>query len=215
MAVSKKLVAGGLGIAAVAALGTWAVADLTDDPDEELSTVQLGAVPAAQSPGGGSTGREVLSGTVERVGGDVDDLAIGRVELDFGPDEWVTSTGAVADYDGDGRDEALADELDGLVGRDVELIVSFDDDGDRDDADVHEIDGLPIGIRPQSGDASSDDVARAAEAEVGRGSRAVEVERDDEDDVLIWEVEVIDADGREHTVVVDASGQVLGAGVDD
>lgn len=218
MTVSKKLVAGGVGIAAVAALGTWAVADLTDDPDEDLSTISLGAVPTASGTATvPASVTETLSGTVERVGLDVDDLAIGRIELDFGPDEWVASAEGIEDYDGDGDVEAVRDELEGLEGQDVELLVSYDEDGDRDDADVHEINGLAIGVPSTSGgaEATPEEVARAAEAEVGAGSRAVDVERDDDSDVLIWEAEVIDTDGREHTVVLNAAGEVLGAEADD
>lgn len=223
--LSKRLVAGGVAIAAVAAVGTWALLELTDDPDRSVQTVDLGAVrapagttvdgaPAATVP----VSAETLAGTVERVGDDVDELAVGTVELDFGPDEWVRSAGPIEDYDGDGDAEDLRDELDGLVGRRVELVVTFDEDDDdeRDDADVLSINGLTFAVPSGSGpDATEAEVTRAAEAAVGGGARVVEIERDDEDGTTLWEVEVLDADGREHTVVLNAAGDVLGTEADD
>ena len=56
--------------------------------------------------------------------------AIDGVDLDFGPDDWVATAEAPDDFDGDGTVESLRDELAGLVGREVTLLVRFDDDGD-------------------------------------------------------------------------------------
>jgi uncharacterized membrane protein YkoI len=218
----KRLVAGGAAIAVAASVGTWAVVAAVDDPDERVDTVQLGAI----STGGSATtgALEVLAGNVEHTGEDVDDLTVDGIELDFGPDEWVTSAGAVGDLDADGRDEDLAAELEGLVGQDVDLRVAFDDDGERDDADVYEVGDVVFreagGPAPWDGDAGAGEateeaVARTAEAEIGEGARAGEVERDAEDGSVTWEVEVVDADGREHTVVLNAAGDVLGSSVDD
>jgi hypothetical protein len=40
----KRLALGGVAIAAVASLGTWGLVTLTDDPDEDVDTVQLDAI---------------------------------------------------------------------------------------------------------------------------------------------------------------------------
>ena len=44
---------------------------------------------------------------------------IGDVELHFGPNWYITSAIAVEDYDGDGENELVIDELLGLVGTEV------------------------------------------------------------------------------------------------
>jgi hypothetical protein len=246
MDTKKRLVLGAVGIAAVASLGTWGVIAATDDPDEDVETVLLDNVATQNGgddlndddgDGNGDgddrpvTALEALSGTVELVpddDGDDDaddaiDLRVDGVELDFGPDEWVLDAEATDDLDGDGDTEALATELEGLVGQDVGLQVGYDD-GERDDADVYEVNGTvfrelggpaPWDADGDAAEATQDDVARAAEAEIGDGARAVEVDRDDEDGSLTWEVDVVDADGREHTVVLNGAGEVLGSEADD
>jgi len=44
---------------------------------------------------------------------------IGEVELHFGPNWYITSVIAAEDYDGDGEEELVIDELIGLVGTEV------------------------------------------------------------------------------------------------
>jgi len=46
---------------------------------------------------------------------------IGDVELHFGPNWYITSAIAAEDYDGDGENELIIDELLGLVGTEVTL----------------------------------------------------------------------------------------------
>lgn len=240
MTISRNMVAGGVAVVALTVLATLGVVRLTDDPDREVEAVQLGAVstsgedatgtgasPSGTDDGGAPravVGLEELSGTGTRSGGDVDDLSVDGIELDFGPDEWVVDAGPIEDFDGDGDTEPLRDEIDGLVDQPVDLLVSYDDDGERDDADVYEISGLtfrdpsgPAPWEPEDSAAVADEAAvtQAAADEIGAGSEVVEVDRDDEDGAVVWEVEVIDADGREHTVLVDAAGEVLGSSQDD
>jgi len=163
-------------------------------------------------------GLDELSGTVTRDpdddgdGDDPDDLAIGRVDLEFGPDRWVATAGPSHDYDGDGTAEPLRDELDGLVGTEATLRVRFDDDGD--DADVYLINGLPYrditGPPPWlSADAVDEERIRAAAAAaVGEGARVVDLEAE-AGTAVAWEAEVVDRDGREHDVLLDAAGRVI------
>jgi hypothetical protein len=51
-------------------------------------------------------------------------------------------------------------------------------------------------------------VLAAAEAALGDGSRAVDIDEGD-DGWIGWEVEVFDAGGREYYVYVDPQGQVV------
>jgi uncharacterized membrane protein YkoI len=52
-------------------------------------------------------------------------------------------------------------------------------------------------------------VAEAAAAAVGEGAVAREVERENEDGWMGWDVEVLGADGREYQVHLDLTGAVL------
>lgn len=248
MNVSGRMIGGAVGIAAVAAIATWGVISLTDDPDREVAAVDVGTVSAETGGTAGSGGAdgsggtaaapassrtvvelEQLSGTAVRDtddGGamrDDPDLSVEGVELDFGPEEWVTSVGQVEDFDGDGNTENLRRELEGLVDQPVGLLVVYDD-GERDEADVYEINGVafrdPSGPAPWESDASApaatrDEVAAAAVAEIGAGARAIEVDRDDDNGTVTWDVEVVDADGREHTVLLNAAGEVQGSSPED
>jgi len=51
-------------------------------------------------------------------------------------------------------------------------------------------------------------VAEAAARAVGEGARVDELDRED-GDAVAWEADVVAADGREHTVLLDAASQVL------
>jgi uncharacterized membrane protein YkoI len=147
-----------------------------------------------------------------------DELEINGVDLGFGPDDWVATADASADFDGDGSTGALRDELTGLVGQEVTMLVRFDDDGD--DADVYVIDGttyrdvsapapwLPVG-------AAGDEALRsAAAAAVGEGAEVIELDAEDDGNVA-WEAKVRAADGTEREVRLDAAGAVIDVRVDD
>ena len=147
-----------------------------------------------------------------------DDLEINGVDLDFGPDDWVATAAATADFDGDGTTAALRDELAGLVGQDVTLLVRFDDDGD--DADVYVVGehtyrdvSAPAPWLP-AGSAADDALRTAAADPAGDGAEVIELDADDSGDAA-WEATVRAADGTEHEVRLDASGAVVDVDDDD
>jgi len=161
-----------------------------------------------------------IEGTLERLGDDPDDLFIGAVELELGPEQWLRTAGPLRDYDGDGTPEDLLSELDALVGQAVTALVRLDDDDDGDEGDVYVLNDLVYrdsagGPAPwQQGRtvmgqaAAPQKVAEAAARAVGEGARVDELDRED-GDAVAWEADVVAADGREHTVLLDAASQVL------
>lgn len=162
-----------------------------------------------------------VSGLVTRDGSDpddFDDLEVGRVELDFGPSSWAAAVGPIEDFDGDGNAEPLRDELDGLVGTEAEFRVRLDNDGD--DGDVYAINGRTFrevtGPAPwQSADALSEDEIRSAAADaVGQGATLIDLEAE-YGSAVAWEAEVVDADGREFDVLLDAEGGIIDLRQDD
>jgi hypothetical protein len=190
------------------------------DPDEEIGAVRISDVLAAVPPGEAIDrrvpGLDEISGKVAREDpDDVDDLVVGRVELDFGPDDWIAAAGPGEDFDGDGVAEPVRDELSGLVGRQARFLVRMDSGGD--DGDVYAINGRPYrdpaGPPPWKADgAREEDVRRAAAAAVGPGASVVGLET--RDFPVAWEAEVVDAAGREFKVDLDANGQVLNIELD-
>jgi hypothetical protein len=147
-----------------------------------------------------------------------DDLEINGVDLDFGPDDWVRTAEATADFDGDGTTAALRDELAGLVDQEVTLLVRFDEDGD--DADVYVIGehtyrdvSAPAPWLP-AGSADDESLRTAAAAAVGDGAEVLELDPEDDGDAA-WEAKVRAADGTEHEVRLDAEGAVIDTRPDD
>lgn len=185
------------------------------DPVEEIGTVKISeveaAVPAAEALDRRVPGLDEISGKVAREDPeDVDELRVGRVELDFGPDDWIAAAGPLDDFDGDGRVEPLRDELSGLVGRQARFLARMDSRGD--DGDVYAINGRPYrdptGPPPwRAAGAPEEDVRRAAAAAVGAGASVVGLET--RDFPVAWEAEVLDAAGREFKVDLDANARVL------
>lgn len=205
------------------------------DPEDSVGVISISdsrLAPGAPVEDSGESGTrrqvaafEDVAGMVEYERGegeDLDDLVVGRVELDFGPSRWVRSAEATEDYDGDGSAEVLRDELRGLVGNEARFLVRFDDDGD--DADVYSINDRayrdpasapPWAVAAAGGEAASeDDVRRAAADAVGEGATVDELEFDDDGSVG-WEAEVTDTSGAEHDVDLDAAGKVLRVESDD
>ena len=190
------------------------------DPEQEVGAVRISDVQAAVPPGEALDhrvrGLDEVSGLVSREDpDDVDDLVVGRVELDFGPDDWIAGAGPGADYDGDGIAEMLRDELAGLVGREARFLVRLDSRGD--DGDVYAINGRPYrdlaGPPPwNAGGAREEDIRRAAAAAVGEGATVEKLET--ADFPAAWEAEVVDAAGREYKVDLAADGRVLGVEAD-
>jgi hypothetical protein len=190
------------------------------DPEQEVGAVRISDVPAALPPGEALdrrvTGLDEVSGLVAREDpDDVDELVVGRVELDFGPDDWIAGAGPLADYDGDGAAEALRDELSGLVGRQVRFLARLDSRGD--DGDVYAINGRPyrdaVGPPPWNiNGGREEDIRRAAAAAVGEGAAVKKLET--ADFPAAWEAEVVDAAGREYKVDLAADGRVLGVEAD-
>ncbi len=185
------------------------------DPVEEIGAVKISDAEAAIPPGEALDrrvpGLDEISGTVAREDpDDVDELVVGRVELDFGPDDWIASAGPREDFDGDGVAEPVRDELSGLVGRQARFLARLDRGGD--DGDVYAINGRPYrdpaGPPPWKADgAREEDVRRAAAAAVGTGASVVGLET--RDFPVAWEAEVLDAAGREFKVELDVDGRVL------
>ena len=81
---------------------------------------------------------QLVRGILDRSG---DRFVLNGEDIDFGPDWYVTSTTARHDYDGDGTPETLRAEVDGLLGRVVELAV--DRPGRGGDRDVYAINEVP------------------------------------------------------------------------
>lgn len=231
---ARKTIA--IGVAAAVALGVAGVAGVAalDDPDESVDAVGISDAQAdlGSSSGEAGAGRQVpgldeLSGVVQRENDDdgdddrdddVDDLEINGVDLDFGPDDWLATADAPADLDGDGTTATMRDELTGLVGQDLTLLVRFDDDGD--DADVYVVGdttyrdvAAPAPWLPD--DAATDEALRAAAIEaVGEGAELIELDAEDDGDVA-WEAKVRAADGTEREVRLDAAGTVIDVRDDD
>lgn len=230
MPARRTIVLGALTAAVVVAGGAVAVTAL-DDPDGSAAPVDISdrsaadvGEPAREGANRQVPGLEELSGTVTadddhgRHDDVADDLEIDGVDLDFGPDDWVATAEAPDDFDGDGTVESLRDELAGLVGREVTLLVRFDDDGD--DADVYVVDGrtyrdvsAPAPWLPP-GSAGDEDLQAAAAAAVGEGAEVIELDPEDDGDVA-WEAKVRAADGTLREVLLDAEGNVLDVHVDD
>jgi hypothetical protein len=209
---------------AVVAIGASVTAAAQEDP-----TVEIGAVAVDQvrlsSPTASSSARqqqvealERLDGTLTMLGDDPEDFYIGPIELEFGPEAWVMTAGPSEDFDGDGDLERLLNELRGLVGRPVTALVRLDNDGDE--ANVYRLNDLTFrdsaGGRPpwlaaeaDDADAATWEAVRTAAADaVGPGAVVDELEWQSAGDVA-WEVDVLSADGREHTVLLDSAAQVL------
>lgn len=116
---------------------------------------------------------------MNRDGDDLDDLAIGRVGLDFGPATWVATAGALADHDGDG---SVVNEL-----------------------PYREVSG-PRGSRPMPSVRTRS--AARPQRPWGEGARVVELDAETGTTVA-WEAEVVDSEGREHEVLLDAAAKVV------
>jgi hypothetical protein len=186
----------------------------TDDGDSESTDRSISTIPTAAVEG-----LEELAGQL-RAGGDADEWYVANVDVEFGPNGWLQTTTAPADFDGDGTVGTVLDELRGLEGSDVILGVRFDidDDGDndRDDADVFTINALafrdptsavaPWQIAPDAAPATREAVIDAALEAVGANSTFLEISAENDDGFSGWEVEVRRADGNRYEVLVTSDG---------
>lgn len=220
----RWIVAGTATVLTAAAIGAGLAVTAQDDPAVEVGAVSVDQVQVATPAAGTSPRREQvealeqLDGLLSSPGDDPAGFSVGPVELEFGPEAWMTAAGPSEDFDGDGQRERLVAELKGLVGRPVTVLVRLDDDGDE--ANVYRLNGLTFrdsaGGRPPWIDLDADvadaaswqTIRSAAAAAVGPGAIVDELEWQSGGDVS-WEVDVIAADGREHTVLLDALAQVL------
>jgi hypothetical protein len=127
-----------------------------------------------------------IDGTLQ-AGDDPGQFTLGSVDLDFGPDAWVLTAGPLQDYDQDRTTEALLDELAGLTGQQVTILVRPGDDGDE--ADVYALNDLPYrdpaGPPPwttatptSTATTPQDQLRTAAAAAVGERARVVELDRE-------------------------------------
>lgn len=221
-----------------AAVGAAAISAAITDPDVGVDSVgmtEVNRAPTMTAPSSGSVsgptgpgtrgtevqtveGLEQLIGAL-RAGEDPDDWFVSGIEVDFGPDGWISGAATFGDYDGDGIAEPLLAELRGLEGRSVTLGVRYEIDDERDDADAFTIEGsafldptggpAPWQSVPVGAEATRDDIAAAAVAAVGRGAVATDVDPETDDGWIGWDVEVRAADGREYQVYLDLTGDVL------
>ena len=219
----RRLTTAALAVAVVALLAVTAWLLTRPDPEESVAPVVVDEVSAAPPlPGQAGPDQEQiealdrLSGDL-RHGGDTAEFVLDDIELDFGPDAWVITAPATADYNGNGTVEPLLTELEGLVGRAVTAMVRLDEDGD--DADVFVLNeqtyrdstgaNLPWQPVETTGAPVPASVVRTAATEaVGRGSTITELERVRAGRVA-WEASVVDAEGVEHSVLLGADGAVL------
>jgi len=210
-----------IGVGAAAAIGaaTVSVLSLLDHDERAVAPIRLATAalpPDYVADPGHETVHVValdeLVGVVERGGDDPDELTVDGVELHLGPTAWVMTSPPRGDFDRDGTNEPLRDELVGLVGRQHRFEAHVRFGGEH--ADVYFVNGLPYrdltGPAPwQSSDAVGDErILAAAAAAVGEGARVVDLEAEGGSRV-VWEAEVIDREGREYEVLLDAAGEVV------
>lgn len=188
-----------------------------------MGTTEPGASPpsSAVSPTGSSRGTtqqvealDPLQGTLEAKD-DPGEFRLGNVELDFGPSAWVLTAPPMQDYGRDGRTERLEAELNGLVGRPVDLLVRLDD---GDDAAVYMLNGLPYRDpagaapwtppRPPAQPAPPADVRAAAADAVGPRAEVDDLESVQAGSVA-WEASVTAANGTDFLVLLSATAKVL------
>jgi hypothetical protein len=113
------------------------------------------AIPPATAGGSVQAGEgdrrhlAALTGALVRCG---DEYCVRGIEVGFGPPWYLEETEAPTDYDGDGRVETLAVEIDSLINSTVTLTIEYDRFGD---ADAFAIDGVfyreEIGPPPWAG----------------------------------------------------------------
>lgn len=221
-------VIGAFAVAGITA-GVMAVLGGSDDDAVAPYVITNGAAPNAAA--GRSTsllpddqpgvqavqGLERLTGQLV-AGKDHDDWYVSGVEVDFGPEGWIATAEAGADFDGDGTAETVLNELRGLAGSEVTLGVRFESGDDRDDADVYAIGSVayrdvnggpaPWQVAQDGAEATREAVGAAAAAAVGAGAQVLEIEREYDDGWNGWEVEVHDAAGARYKVYLDLSGVV-------
>lgn len=210
-----------LAVAALLALTAWLL--MRPDPEESVAPVVVDEVSAAPPVSGqaGTTQEQIealdrLSGSL-RHGGDTAEFVLDDIELDFGPDAWVLTAPATADFNRNGTVEPLLTELQSLVDQPVTAMVRLDEDGD--DADVFVLNdltyrdstgaNLPWQPAATSGTPATSETVRAAAIEaVGSGAKVTELERV-RAGAVAWEASVVDTQGVEHSVLLGADGAVL------
>ncbi len=194
-----------------------------EDPTLEVAPVPVDRVGLNPSPASANPsnlevpGLDQVDGILKRDTDDAAEFTVGAVELDFGPEAWVLTAAATEDFDDDGRTEKLLAELNGLVGQPVRSAGRIDADGEE--AEVYLLndltyrdpasDQVPWRPTPAPGEpASRRTVTAAAVAAVGPESSVDELERERVGGVE-WSASVLDAEGREHLVLLDRTGHVL------
>jgi hypothetical protein len=206
-----------------AAIGGAAISSAITDPDVDVAAVEMPGISVTPGAEGDITvqsvqGLEQLIGTL-RAGESPDDWYVSGIEVDVGPDGWISGAPPFADYDSDGTTDPLLTELRRLEGRNVTLGVRYEIDDDQDDADVFTIEGLafrdpaggpaPWQTEPVGTEATRDDIAAAAVAAVDQGTATIDVDRTSNDGWSGWDVEVRAADGSASQVHLDLTGNVL------
>ena len=219
----RRVLALVLALAAIAMTAALSWLLLRPDPTEEVGAVPITGVTVDPVPTAATRSQQVealepLDGIL--VAGDPDDpeeFLLGTVELDFGPEAWVLTAGPTHDYNGDQNTEKLLDELEALVGKQVNVLIRPGDQGDN--ALVFTLNGLPYrdpaGLPPwltatptATATATLEEVRAAAAAAVGPGSRILELEPEPAGQVA-WEATVLRSDGQTFTVLLSPTAQVL------
>ncbi len=148
--VRTSVVAGAsIAVAGASFLAILVLADANADivvAAPEISIVPGGPATAEPPPAADVSLRRqlsALSGLLRRCDAG---HCIKEIPLDFGVPWYLATTQAPTDYDGDGVDETLRDEISGLVGKSVTLTVEY---GRFGDVSVFAIDG--VFFRPEFG----------------------------------------------------------------
>jgi uncharacterized membrane protein YkoI len=195
------------------------------------ASVTTVATPSAQSVDVGTSsdaqaivpGLATVKGTLEMRG---DEFYLGNREVDLGPDEWIVTTSAPADLNGNGTVESVWSEVLGLLGRQVTLLGETDDG----DIDVYEINGVILrpsysSVAPWSGERTSRNTPGGLAGTLKNGITAEEATRialqvvpgvvtrarvDIDDRRPYWELDVTGTDGFRYDIEIDAvSGKVV------
>lgn len=132
------------GSVAALALIIGSIAVILDDPEVpvEARVIQGVTTSAAIATPSASTVSQSVDG-LERLRGalvpstEVDEWRLNGLTIDVGPERWMREEIVESDIDGDGIQESILEELQGINGQDVEIWVRFDNT--RDDAELFAI----------------------------------------------------------------------------
>jgi hypothetical protein len=125
------------------------IAIILDDPEYPVearivpgvTTSASVATQAAATVSQSVDGLERLRGVL-RPSDEPDEWIMNGLEIDVGPKEWIHQARVDSDIDGDGIRGTIAEELQGISGKEVEIWVRFDNT--RDDAELFAVEQILI-----------------------------------------------------------------------